>query len=879
MIRFSSVVLLGLLCRDHSSAFTFPQSKTNRPNLSIQSSSSIQKKIISSTSSSSTELHLFNKLLNKNNDDGDETSDEDETPETAKESKLTSFRKRLPFFASSVTEDDEPIPEWNWKNLQPKTTTSTSTTTAQEEGSVTTTTTSPTALVEETKPPPAPPKVEKLDPVAYAKQLKRQAVKARLEAEKMDAQLTLSKIESLEKRLKQSQEDGKSNKDKRADLENQIRILKQKLTGEQDTKDNKEKASSEQVSSAPTTTTLDQIPTIEVVMPSDSNTTAIAASTPEIKPISAEELEERLASFNKSPKFIQKLTASAAGYTLTDETNVTALIEQMYMDEQKYLTKTAYPNVNSETFGDNVSLSDEKIKELVEAFENLPGFLQTLTAKTAGVYEEGQPINATKVVLSMEMMVEEDDGRDKTAKITIEPLDKKDRSKFMEDPDTNLVADSPYGSKLFDDGSKIDLDEERQMIESLFPKSTRKEGETPTQAQMDLLYSQVLDKKIFQPSQKPEPISGGFLIRGTNQKENGNDLIEAIDAKLEKSVLEGKVSVFYINDPTPVTEEQLEMGIRTPVLLVTGPSVARNSTPILTTLLTAFGFGGISFLSLYPFLMNDDIAQKVDEQITLASTATGGANLDFLNEMTSPIFFTYVAIQIAHEAAHFAVSKINGFDTAVFPGWVPSPLLGLTSSITALRSSPKNKQALLDFAIAGPLTGILLSVVAIYVGLQITLGLDTAAYNALPVLPIAFLTQSSLGGGIVEAVLGEQTLTGVVNPATTTIHVHPFVIAGYASLLTNALNLTPFGRTDGGRISMALFGRSGAQLVGLLTLFSLFITGIFQGDALLLYFAFILFYQNELEIPLKNEVDEVDFSRVLLATFGGVLTLLTIIPM
>lgn len=48
---------------------------------------------------------------------------------------------------------------------------------------------------------------------------------------------------------------------------------------------------------------------------------------------------------------------------------------------------------------------------------------------------------------------------------------------------------------------------------------------------------------------------------------------------------------------------------------------------------------------------------------------------------------------------------------------------------------------------------------------------------------------------------------------------------------------------------------------------------------LLFYFAFIVFFQSELEIPMRNEVDDVDFSRVVLVTFAGFLTLLTLIPM
>lgn len=847
------------LCIGITTAFVIPQTSISTPvHPLITSSNTLHPSPISSSVNAPTKMYLFQKLRQNQKDDQEDddsngagaitmetnTVDVDvESEEDApKESKRRSFRSRLPFFASRV------------KSSTTTATDSTDSTTT----SVTTSTTTSTATS----------KTSKDDPVALAKELKRQAIKARLEAEKLDAQLTLKKIHVLEQKLSSAsdkKEDSNTNDENIEDLLSQITVLKQKLTGEapKDTTVTST-ANTTAVATAPTETKKETI----IATPSSTISTpepTSKAST--MTPLSTEELKSREEAFLKTPKFLRDITAKAAGFDLSTDSNITALIEKMYQDEQQYLFATSLP---TNALEENVQLSPEKLQDMVDAFERLPSFLQILTAKTAGVYEEGNDINATKVVLSMEFMMENDPSFTSTSSENSESKDK-------------LTADGNSLNSLFgsvEDIEKIQDDSTRTFIESLFPKSTRKEGEGPTSAQMDTFYSQVLDSKTFMASGKPEPLSGGYLIRGTNQKENGNQLMEILDAKLDKSSLQDRVSVFFVKDPTPVTDEQMEMAIpRDPVLFVTGPNVSKASTPILTTIASAFGIASISFLSLYPYLLNEDVAKRVDEQITLASSSTGGANLDFLNDLTAPIFFMYIGLQLAHEVAHFAVSKLYGFDIALFPAWVPSPILGLTSSITALRSSPKDKNELMDFALAGPITGMLLSIGAIYLGLQMTLDLDTAAFNALPCVPVGYLMQSSLGGGIVEGFLGPNTLTGVANPTETTIHVHPFVIAGYASLITNALNLTPYGRTDGGRVSLALFGRGGAQFVGILTLITLFTAGIFSSDSLLLYFAFILFYQNELEIPLRNEVDDVDFSKVLLATLSGVLVLLTIIPM
>lgn len=78
---------------------------------------------------------------------------------------------------------------------------------------------------------------------------------------------------------------------------------------------------------------------------------------------------------------------------------------------------------------------------------------------------------------------------------------------------------------------------------------------------------------------------------------------------------------------------------------------------------------------------------------------------------------------------------------------------------------------------------------------------------------------------------------------------------------------------------MALFGRSGSQAVTFASLVGLGLGGFAGNDLLLFYLAFIVFCQSELEIPMRNEVDDVDFSRVILASVGGFIMLLTLIPM
>jgi membrane-associated protease RseP (regulator of RpoE activity) len=123
-------------------------------------------------------------------------------------------------------------------------------------------------------------------------------------------------------------------------------------------------------------------------------------------------------------------------------------------------------------------------------------------------------------------------------------------------------------------------------------------------------------------------------------------------------------------------------------------------------------------------------------------------------------------------------------------------ITGVTSTVTTFKTLPKNKKQMFDFSVAGPLVGALGSLAAIALGSQLTLTSDPAT---LPALPLEILRQSTLGGGIIEAVLGSGSLSvppgslGTAAVSGMTIPLHPIALAGYISLFVHALSLLPIG--------------------------------------------------------------------------------------
>lgn len=121
---------------------------------------------------------------------------------------------------------------------------------------------------------------------------------------------------------------------------------------------------------------------------------------------------------------------------------------------------------------------------------------------------------------------------------------------------------------------------------------------------------------------------------------------------------------------------------------------------------------------------------------------------------------------------------------------IPSIQLGLTGTITPIRSPPKNFKSLFDFAVAGPLAGFLVSVGFLLVGLQATASTDLMENVQLPSVPIQLLKSSALGGGLVELFLGNGVLD---MPAQSALPLHPFAISGFVGMISNMLALLPVG--------------------------------------------------------------------------------------
>jgi len=445
---------------------------------------------------------------------------------------------------------------------------------------------------------------------------------------------------------------------------------------------------------------------------------------------------------------------------------------------------------------------------------------------------------------------------------------------------SSFIGEEQYSNNIIDVMNNIDTDEEakvQRFVESFLPKQTRKYGMAPTEKEVDIFLNLIDSSKAFERVEPAQKIPGGFIIRGNNKKEDGESLIGDLDESFKENTdLNKNFQFHYIVDPTPKALEDFEGTFGKPVLLLINKDLSPISSPFLRSLVSLFGCFLLLEFCFGTFDSNNIVMERLQNY-----NALGLADFGWFNELLNTLLFGFGFTLVFHELGHFLIAWKEKLEIT-FPVVLPSinlPFLGCSTSLT---TSPKNLRQLFDFALAGPCLGFISSFVILFLGLKLTLAADAQTYENFPSLKLSFLQMSALGKSFMESILGQEVFLNSFNSSEDfDVQLHPFAIAGYTSLFINALNLLPLGNSDGGRMSQAIFGRNGHTLVQFLVYLGLLSSVIFNShnsDIFLSYGLFCLLVQGEFEICCRNEVDSIDFFRILATISTWVVVILTLTP-
>ena len=222
---------------------------------------------------------------------------------------------------------------------------------------------------------------------------------------------------------------------------------------------------------------------------------------------------------------------------------------------------------------------------------------------------------------------------------------------------------------------------------------------------------------------------------------------------------------------------------------------------------------------------------------TIFTTMFIGASLsgkDIFEDFSLILFgwrysFAVLTILTAHEMGHYVAARLHKIRVTL-PYYLPLPLpgfhLGTLGAFIRLKSQIPNRKALLDVGVAGPLAGIIVSLIFLILG-----------YATLPnfegiVAYVETIHPWDMQGGV-NIILGKSLLFSFFNdfigngrlPMNEVYH-FPFIFAGWIGILVTAINLIPIGQLDGGHILYSLIGKK-ARNVGLISFFALFILNIY----------------------------------------------------
>jgi len=232
-----------------------------------------------------------------------------------------------------------------------------------------------------------------------------------------------------------------------------------------------------------------------------------------------------------------------------------------------------------------------------------------------------------------------------------------------------------------------------------------------------------------------------------------------------------------------------------------------------------------------------------------------------------PLFsISLLSILGAHEFGHYWASKKNGVQSTL-PYFIPAPpifIAGTFGAFIQIKQRIPNRMVLMEIGVAGPIAGFVVALPVLILGLYLS-----------PVTPYIGMGSINFGSSLIlnfcsQLVLGVDPSSPDIN-----IHLHPIAFAGWIGMLITALNLMPVGQLDGGHIIYAITpGKHSA--IGKFFFAGLFPLGYFWPGWF--FWAAMIALMGFKTAPLKEDVEKLELTHVVLGSISMVIFVLTFIP-
>jgi membrane-associated protease RseP (regulator of RpoE activity) len=168
-----------------------------------------------------------------------------------------------------------------------------------------------------------------------------------------------------------------------------------------------------------------------------------------------------------------------------------------------------------------------------------------------------------------------------------------------------------------------------------------------------------------------------------------------------------------------------------------------------------------------------------------------------------PFTVSVLGVLAVHELGHYVMSRYHDVEASL-PYFIPVPtLLGTLGAVIRMNDHIPSRRALFDIGVAGPLAGLVATVVVTAVGVSLP-----------PIEAGAMVGGTGATTAATQVQLGYPPLIqlvawGVGQPLTYAepgVMVNPVVVGGWVGAFVTFLNLLPVGQLDGAHVTRALVG-------------------------------------------------------------------------
>jgi membrane-associated protease RseP (regulator of RpoE activity) len=252
-----------------------------------------------------------------------------------------------------------------------------------------------------------------------------------------------------------------------------------------------------------------------------------------------------------------------------------------------------------------------------------------------------------------------------------------------------------------------------------------------------------------------------------------------------------------------------------------------------------------------------------------------------------PYSISLLVILTAHEFGHFFAARAHGIDTTLpffipFPPFMVNPFgsvgeliqlnpFGTMGAVIRIRSPLTSIRSLFDIGIAGPIAGLIPTILIFAYGLITLPSIEYLyaihpEYRFLATIPVGGLT---FGNSILFLGVRQILPHSVFFPPMNEIYHYPYLCVGWFGFFVTALNLLPVGQLDGGHVLYALVRNRQAIVakfffgllivLGLTSLLPFFGLRVQFGTTGWLVWALILFFIIKIAHPTVH--DETPLTR------------------